>query len=59
MELMLPMNPETNDDGTAYKGYDVNSASPLQGGSCGVVGTDAARTCNEFLGITIALNLDV
>lgn len=59
MELMLPTNPETNDDGTAYKGYDVNSASPLQGGSCGVVGTDAARTCNEFLGITIALNLDV
>lgn len=59
MELMLPTNPETNDDGTAYKGYDVNLASPLQGGSCGVVGTDAAHTCNEFLGITIALNLGV
>jgi hypothetical protein len=56
---MLPTNPETNDDGTAYRGYDVNLASPRQDGSCGVVGTDAARTCNEFLGITIALNLDV
>ena len=59
MESMLPTNPETNDDGTAYRGYDVNLASPRQGGSCGIVGTDAARTCNEFLGITIALNLDV